>query len=93
MDNDLLRHAGPPLTAMSTPLPHFHITDYDSGISAIDAEYYRPGLAAIHLIVEERGVALVDTGTSFSVRGVMEALKKKYHSGGRRLHICHAYTS
>ena len=29
-----------------------NIIDYDHGISAIDSEYYRPGLAAIHLIVE-----------------------------------------
>lgn len=77
MDNDLFRHVGPPLTATSAQRPHFHITDYDSGISAIDAEYCRPGLAAIHLIVEEGVAALVDTGTSFSVPGVMEALQKK----------------
>ncbi|TDI74165.1 MAG: MBL fold metallo-hydrolase [Betaproteobacteria bacterium] len=51
-----------------------HITDYDHGISAIDAEYYRPRLAAIHLIVEGSTAALVDTGTSFSVPGVMEVL-------------------
>ncbi len=51
-----------------------HITDYDHGISAIDAEYYRPRFAAIHLIVEGGTVALVDTGTSFSVPGVIETL-------------------
>ncbi len=51
-----------------------HITDYDHGISAIDAEYYRPRFAAIHLIVEGDTAALVDTGTSFSVPGVMETL-------------------
>ena len=39
------------------------VTDYDHGISAIDAEYHRPGLAAIHLIVEGDKAALVDTGT------------------------------
>ena len=44
-----------------------NIIDYDHGISAIDAEYHRPGLAAIHLIVEGSTVALVDTGTYFSV--------------------------
>ena len=51
-----------------------HITDYDHGISAIDAEYYRTRFAAIHLIVEGSTAALVDTGTSFSVPGVMETL-------------------
>ncbi|MEO6823612.1 MAG: MBL fold metallo-hydrolase [Nitrosospira sp.] len=53
------------------------LIDYDEGISAIDADYVRPGLAAIHLIVEGGKAALVDTGTSSSVAGVMEVLKKK----------------
>ena len=51
-----------------------NITDYDHGISAIDSGYYRPGLAAIHLIVEGSVAALVDTGTFFSVPRVMEIL-------------------
>lgn len=54
-----------------------NIIDYDHGISAIDAEYYRPGLAAIHLIVEGSTVALVDTGTYFSVPGVIEILHQR----------------
>ena len=54
-----------------------NIIDYDHGISAIDAEYYRPGLAAIHLIVEGSTVALVDTGTYFSVPGVIELLHQR----------------
>jgi glyoxylase-like metal-dependent hydrolase (beta-lactamase superfamily II) len=77
MDNDLFRHMGFPLTTSSALSPRFHITDYNDGISAIDAEYCRPGLAAIHLIVEGGVAALVDTGTSFSVSGVMDALHKK----------------
>ncbi|MCO6426558.1 MBL fold metallo-hydrolase [Nitrosomonas communis] len=51
--------------------------DYDSGISAIDAQYHRPGRAAIHLIVENGVAALVDTGTQFSVAGVMQVLQNK----------------
>lgn len=51
--------------------------DYDFGISAIDAQYYRPGRAAIHLIVEHGVAALIDTGTQFSVPGVMQVLKNK----------------
>jgi glyoxylase-like metal-dependent hydrolase (beta-lactamase superfamily II) len=54
-----------------------NIIDYDHGISAIDSGYYRPGLAAIHLINEGSTVALVDTGTFFSVPGVMEVLCQK----------------
>lgn len=53
------------------------VTDYDNGISAIDADYMRPGLAAIHLIVGQGKAALVDTGTSSSVTGVMEILREK----------------
>lgn len=56
-------------------LPDF--TDYDHGISAIDAEYHRPGFAAIHLIVEGNTAALVDSGTLYSVPGVMETLCQK----------------
>jgi glyoxylase-like metal-dependent hydrolase (beta-lactamase superfamily II) len=53
------------------------ITDYDFGISAIDADYLRPGLAAIHLIVEGGKAALVDTGTSSSVPGLIQVLRAK----------------
>jgi glyoxylase-like metal-dependent hydrolase (beta-lactamase superfamily II) len=53
------------------------VTDYDNGVSAIDADYLRAGLAAIHLIQENGQAALVDTGTSSSVAGVMNALGKK----------------
>lgn len=53
------------------------VTDHDFGISTIDAGYLRPGLAAIHLLVENGKAALVDTGASSSVHGVMEVLRKK----------------
>ncbi|MGG7056040.1 MBL fold metallo-hydrolase [Nitrosomonas sp. ANs5] len=53
------------------------ITDYPAGISVIDAQYHRPGRAAIHLIVENGVAALVDTGTRYSVPGVMVALAHK----------------
>lgn len=60
---------------LSATLPS--MTDYGNGISTIDAQYFRPGLAAIHLIAEKDKAALVDTGTSFSVDGLMEALRRK----------------
>ncbi|MEO8992319.1 MAG: MBL fold metallo-hydrolase [Nitrosospira sp.] len=60
---------------LSVRLPQ--VTDYDNGISAIDADYFRTGLAAIHLIVEAGKAALVDTGTSSSVTGLMEILHEK----------------
>ena len=57
----------------TTRLPR--VTDYDFGISAIDANYLRPGLAAIHLMVEGGKAALVDTGTSSSAAGLIEVLR------------------
>ncbi|MBI5331571.1 MAG: MBL fold metallo-hydrolase [Betaproteobacteria bacterium] len=55
-------------TAMIAPIHHEH------GIHTLDAEYVRPGLAAIHLIVEAGRVAIVDTGTNRSVPTVLAAL-------------------
>ena len=54
---------------MNTPIP------YEHGIYAIDAEYVRPQLAAIHLIVENGRAAFVDTGTNHALPRVLEALK------------------
>ena len=50
--------------------------DYGNGIFLVDADYLRPGLAAIHLIVEKGRAALVDTGTSHSLPGVLAALDR-----------------
>lgn len=59
---------------MSLPL----VIDYEHGISAIDAQFHRPERAAIHLIVEKGVAALVDTGTSFSIPGVIASLEHKH---------------
>ncbi|MEK6685090.1 MAG: MBL fold metallo-hydrolase [Pseudomonadota bacterium] len=53
------------------------VTDYEHGISAIDAQFHRPKRAAIHLLVENGMAALIDTGTSFSIPGVIESLQQK----------------
>ncbi len=57
---------------MSTESPLIH---YDHGISALDAQYERPMLAAIHLIVEDGHAAVVDTGTNYSVPATLAALR------------------
>lgn len=44
------------------------------GIHTLDAEYLRPGLAAIHLIIESGHAAIVDTGTHQAVPRVLAAL-------------------
>ena len=51
--------------------------DYDDGVTTIDAHYLRPGLAAIHLLVEGDKAAIVDTGINSSVPGVLEVLRRK----------------
>lgn len=53
------------------------IIDYAHGISAIDAQFQRPRLNAIHLIVEGDRAALVDTATNQSLPLVLEALRSK----------------
>ena len=53
------------------------VTDYPDGISAIDAQFHRPKRAAIHLIVENGKMALVDTGTTSSIPGVISVLQEK----------------
>lgn len=45
-----------------------------SGIYTVDALYYQPNLAAIHLVREGDEIAIVDTGTQFSVPQVEAAL-------------------
>lgn len=49
---------------------------YEHGIHAFDAGYVRPILAAIHLIVDNGRVALVDTGSNDSLPNVLAALDK-----------------
>lgn len=53
----------------------FH--DFEHGITAIDALFIRPGLAAIHLMVENGQAAIIDTGTNHSLPYVLEVLQDK----------------
>jgi hydroxyacylglutathione hydrolase len=53
------------------------ITDYEHGISAVDSGYLRPQLDAIHLIVENGRVAIVDCGVNSSEPRVLAALAMK----------------
>jgi len=51
------------------------LTSYADGIHAIDALYVRPGMVAIHLIVEKGRAAFFDCGTNASMPQVLGALK------------------
>lgn len=71
--------------------------DYPDGITAIDTEYWRPRLAASHLIVERGRGAFVDTGTTHSVAPLLRALAAKGLAAGdveyiflTHIHLDHA---
>lgn len=53
------------------------IIDFTDGISAVDTEYTRPGMAASHLIVNDGRVAFVDTGANNAVPLLLGALEQK----------------
>lgn len=50
------------------------LTRHPDGITAVDAEYIRVGLAAAHIIQEKDRAAFVDTGTNDSVPHLLAAL-------------------
>lgn len=53
------------------------LLEYEHGISAVDARYQRPGLAAFYLLVEGERAAFIDTGTARSMPAAHEALRSK----------------
>lgn len=55
---------------MTPVLPGHH----PHGIVTLDAEYLRPGLAAVHLMIENGHAAIIDTGTNAAVPHVLAAL-------------------
>jgi glyoxylase-like metal-dependent hydrolase (beta-lactamase superfamily II) len=50
------------------------LTRYADGITAVDVEYIRPGVAASHIIEQGGRAAFVDTGTTHSVPYLLAAL-------------------
>jgi glyoxylase-like metal-dependent hydrolase (beta-lactamase superfamily II) len=52
------------------------IIRHPHGISTIDAEYVRPGFAAVHIIQRDGKAAIVDTGTNSSVPAILRALQQ-----------------
>jgi glyoxylase-like metal-dependent hydrolase (beta-lactamase superfamily II) len=50
------------------------LTRHPHGISAVDADYVRPGLAAAHIIQEDGRAAFVDVGTTHSIPLLLTAL-------------------
>ena len=73
------------------------ITDFGHGIYAIDSGFGRPGLDAVHLMVEGDRAALIDTAVNSGVPRVMEALKQLGLTAGQvdwviltHIHLDHA---
>lgn len=52
------------------------LINYNNGIYCIDAQYVRPNLAAIHMLVEGQKACFIDTGTTFSLPNALAALDK-----------------
>ncbi len=56
------------------PLLITELTDYRNGIYTLDAEYIRPLVAAIHLVVDQGRVAIVDTASNHALGRTQNAL-------------------
>ncbi len=50
------------------------LSRHPDGITAVDTEYLRPGMAAAHIIRHGAGAAFVDVGTNYSVPYLLAAL-------------------
>lgn len=61
---------------MTAPLTTARLTRHPDGITAVDTEYIRPGLAASHIIQQGAGAAFVDVGTNYSVPHLLAALQE-----------------
>ncbi|HRH82288.1 MAG TPA: MBL fold metallo-hydrolase [Thiobacillaceae bacterium] len=57
-------------------MPSPILIDYGHGIHAVDADYVRPGLAAMHLLIQDGRAAIIDTGTQRSAPLVLAALER-----------------
>lgn len=69
---------------MSSPLVFLRVEgmdsqvrDFEHGISALDAGYQRPGLAAVHMLEEGGRVAIIDPCTNFTVPAILGALEAR----------------
>ncbi|WP_455217384.1 MBL fold metallo-hydrolase, partial [Kaarinaea lacus] len=56
---------------------HSNSIDLDYGITQLDAEYIRPGVAALYLLQQGGQVAIIETGTTLSVPAVITALEQR----------------
>jgi glyoxylase-like metal-dependent hydrolase (beta-lactamase superfamily II) len=62
-------------TPTKVPMPEPQLTRHPYGITAVDTQYVRPGLAAAHIIQQAGRAAFVDVGTTHSVPYLLAALE------------------
>lgn len=69
------------------------MTRHPDGITAVDTEYIRPGLAAAHIIQQGDAAAFVDVGTNYSVPHLLAALQELQirHEAVEYLFITHVH--
>ncbi len=65
---------------MTPPVSPPRLTRHPDGITAVDTEYIRPGLAAAHIIQHGGAAAFVDVGTNYSVPYLLGALEELHIS-------------
>ena len=53
------------------------VRNFEHGISALEAGYQRPGLAAVHMVEEGGRVAIIDPCTNFTVPAILGALEAR----------------
>jgi glyoxylase-like metal-dependent hydrolase (beta-lactamase superfamily II) len=61
---------------MTAPFTTARMTRHPDGITAVDTEYVRPGMAAAHIIHQGDAAAFVDVGTNYSVPHLLAALQE-----------------
>ena len=54
----------------------FNVTNIASGIDVIDSGYYSKDFAAIYILRQKNKVAIIETGSNFSISNVKKALEK-----------------
>src|SRR5579864_7796151 len=64
------------LRPMSPKSPAPRITSHPDGVYAVDAEYLRPGHAAVHIVMHAGRAAFIDTGTNHTVPFLLAALER-----------------
>jgi glyoxylase-like metal-dependent hydrolase (beta-lactamase superfamily II) len=64
------------ITHMTPPVAKPRLTRHPDGITAVDTEYIRPGLAAAHIVQHGGAAAFVDVGTNYSVPHLLAALQE-----------------